>query len=372
MTEQIATSAAFNLRAQKQNGYYNGPKIEDGLEPVIEHLDAHSEFKLVKSVNGSIRMQFEFREGLEVLKAEMAFIRKPDDWGDGHDHHLIGSVCVGCTHGCSMCVDGIPKSWKADFSPEQQAYMQRKTLEAANEIEPIAPNAKIKLLLTGSGDPFAAAHNMVRLAPALREVDDRLVTMYASTAGAIRNMDLMVETAHKAKENGVRVDSQFSVHTFDPEKRRVLIPNPNIHPVTLAQSAQEFHERTENTAYINYMVVPGWNDSDVDAALIAQHVGEGCTLKLVEFNDTGAIEGFKLPEFLQGKKCSRADVENLQAKVITKMRELGRNFEIITPEDRAYEVDAACGTVAADISLNRAAAAGITLIQIKPAPPAYN
>ncbi len=331
-----------------RNGFYQGPILaSDGsLEPIITYFDKLLGQDRVRAIgsadDGSLKLAIDFNLDRE-LTTEVAFIRTPDDWG-GYDHHIIASTQYGCPHTCGMCVDGLPNSFKAHMSPEQMAYAAYRVLQEAEKIRGIDPTAKFIIMQLGSGDPGANGMNAGAFIRNVHKVDQRIKGVYTSTAGALgkNNMPHIVAAAIEAKSKGVIVEAQFSVHTLDPEKRHQLISLPATPLDKIREAAWSYAAKTRNNAYINYMVVPGWNNSLEDARALAKYVPENCILKLVRLNPTDDL--FQLPQFLQ-VECTDKDVGRFSDLVMTAFMAAQNHSLIITPKDNAALVEAACGTV---------------------------
>jgi len=386
MVTGFSPVASGLTQTNRLRGHYpdSAPRLErDGPQAVKGYFDQYfrehpERIRVVDySEDGSVTIAMYYYVDLQDhdndLTTTISFIRNPESL-HGVTHNIVGSTQFGCNHPCLTCKDGLPKSFKGHMVKEHMFDATARIIWIADQFAPIADDATIELLQTGQGDPLRNGFNVAPFFRHLHLVDSRIVRAYSSTAGALHTLTEMIDAANVAKGHGIIISCQFSLHTPFQKERAIFMPGLNTKVEDLLQAAKRFHDETNNPAYINYIVIRGWNDSPEHAEALARMIPEGCILKLVALNSVKELVGERddygnvyvsdinpdlegTPDIagkpihqIQIPKAFQIELTPEEARHdVWKFREridvCGRGTQITSPEDKAGIVGADCGMV---------------------------
>ena len=232
---------------------------------------------------------------------------------------------IGCAMGCDFCAStrhGLERNLDAGEIVEQflhlreQAALQARTLKT--------------LVFMGMGEPLL---NLDAILPAIARIADpqlgalggRQITV--STVGIVPGMDRLAD----AKLN---VHLALSLHAPDDATRAQLIPMNRRYAVAdVLAAARRFHARTRRIVTIEYTLLAGVNDTDEQAALLADRLaGFRAHVNLIPYNPVGPG--------LSGVAYRRPEPQRV-ARFLGLLR--GAGVVAHVRETRGDDVSAACG-----------------------------
>jgi len=168
---------------------------------------------------------------------------------------------IGCAMGCDFCAStrgGLSRNLTAGEIVEQFLHLRR--LAAADG------RRLTSLVFMGMGEPLANLPNVIaairRIAdPAMGALGWRQITV--STVGLVRQMDELAAA-------DLNVHLALSLHAPDDATRSRLVPaNRRWNVAAVMSAARRFAEQTGRIPTIEYCLLAGVNDSDAQAAALA-------------------------------------------------------------------------------------------------------
>ncbi len=189
---------------------------------------------------------------------------------DGHlietvliPHRDRVTVCVssqiGCAFGCAFRAtgkQGLTRSLPAGEIVEQVVRVQRL----------IAPRRVSNVVYMGMGEPLANYEAVIKSVALL---NDRRGMGIGARRIAISTCGLPNEIRRVADER-LQVALAISLHGATDEVRQQLMPIARKHPIAeVMEAARYYAERTGRKVAIEYVIVPGVNDSPAQATRLA-------------------------------------------------------------------------------------------------------
>ncbi|HAH05490.1 MAG TPA: 23S rRNA (adenine(2503)-C(2))-methyltransferase RlmN [Elusimicrobia bacterium] len=233
------------------------------------------------------------------------------------------STQTGCPVGCPFCATGALGSGRGLTSEEisDQVLYWRRFLRREAPGEHLS-NA----VFMGMGEPFL---NYEGLSGGLRTLlDQRLFGMgpskiSVSTAGLVPKME-------RFAEEFPGVNLAVSLHAADDALRDRLVPLNRTYPLSaLAQVIKDFYTDEGRKVFLEYVVLPGVNDSEKDARELAAFV-KSISVKLLQVNLLRRNPGGDAEEARRFQRRLKAE------KLICTVR-----------ESLGLDIEAACGQLAA-------------------------
>jgi 23S rRNA (adenine2503-C2)-methyltransferase len=241
------------------------------------------------------------------------------------------TVCVSTQAGCAMA---------CQFCATGQSGFQRQ-LSVGEIVEQVAvamrsarPRRLSNVVFMGMGEPLA---NYDRVWGAVTRLHGEMGLsarhLTLSTVGIVPGIRrLAAET--------LPVNLAVSLHAANDEKRDVLVPINRRYPLgLLAEACAEYVEATGRRLSIEWAMIHEVNDQGSDAAELAQFVRPlGAHVNLIPLNPT---PGYPVRGTSAGRVRTFRD----------ELESLGVNATIRST--RGAEIDAACGQLAASVTLGR-------------------
>jgi 23S rRNA (adenine2503-C2)-methyltransferase len=206
----------------------------------------------VRDADGTVRFAVRLRDGAVVetvlIEQPVSKLRTRERWT------VCVSSQVGCARGCVFCETGrlgLTRNLSAAEIVAQYAL-------AARHLGATPAN----VVFMGMGEPLDNLDEVLRAIAVLREpagfaVPERRITV--STVGIVPRMDeLYARTKARVA---------VSLHALDPVRRRALLP------VARKWSLDELRaalDRAPRTVLLQWTLIEGVNDADVDADALAQ------------------------------------------------------------------------------------------------------
>ncbi|MCI9306766.1 MAG: 23S rRNA (adenine(2503)-C(2))-methyltransferase RlmN [Lachnospiraceae bacterium] len=176
------------------------------------------------------------------------------------------SVCIssqaGCRMGCRFCasaIGGLVRNLRPSEMLEQVYRIQQDSKERVSNV-----------VVMGTGEPLDNYDNLVRFIRMLSHekglhISQRNLTI--STCGIVPGI-------RRLAEEELAVTLALSLHAVTQEKRRELMPIANRYELREVLDACGYYfRRTGRRLTLEYSLVAGVNDSDEDAAALAELAG---------------------------------------------------------------------------------------------------
>jgi 23S rRNA (adenine2503-C2)-methyltransferase len=189
---------------------------------------------------------------------------------DGHSvesvlipHHNRTTVCVssqvGCAFGCAFCAtsqDGLTRDLAAGEIVEQVVRVQQ-----------AAATRRVRnVVFMGMGEPLANYESVIK---AVRLLNSREGLGIGARHIAISTCGLPDAVRRLAGE-GLQVGLAISLHAATDEVRDRIVPLNRQHPLAeLMAAARFFFEKTGRKVALQYVVIPGLNDTQRQAEKLA-------------------------------------------------------------------------------------------------------
>jgi 23S rRNA (adenine2503-C2)-methyltransferase len=187
---------------------------------------------------------------------------------------------IGCAMACDFCASargGLSRNLSAGEIVEQFLYLTAKARTLGRRIS--------SLVFMGMGEPLNNRENVIaaidRIAhPAMGNLGWRHITV--STVGIVTGIDALADA-------NLGVYLALSLHAPDDQTRSRIVPsNKRWNVAAVLDAARRFQEKTGRIVNIEYCLLAGVNDSDDQAALLAQLLqGFPAHVNLIPYNSIG-------------------------------------------------------------------------------------
>lgn len=223
----------------------------------------------VASSDGAVKYLFETTDGNLI---ESVFL--PHDYGNS----VCVSCQVGCAMGCVFCASGhygLERNLTAGEILAQILYIAREQKD----------NGGVKkVVMMGSGSPLANYDNTVKFIRLLTSPDGINIGMRnisVSTCGIPDKIDALAR-------DGFCGTLSLSLHAATDEKRKMIMRIANSYTVKQNIDAlKRFFDKTGRRVVIEYILIGGFNDTDVDAVKLKELLqGLCCHVNLIPLNKT--------------------------------------------------------------------------------------
>ena len=232
------------------------------------------------------------------------------------------SVCIssqaGCRMGCRFCastLDGLVRN----LTPSEM-------LEQVYRIQQTAGRRVSHVVVMGTGEPLDNYENLLKFIRLLSDenglhISQRNITV--STCGIVPNI------ARLAEEK-LQITLALSLHASSQEQRLNLMPVAGAYEIhQVVEACRDYFRKTGRRITFEYSLVAGVNDSDEDAARLAELIaGVNCHVNLIPVNP------IKERNYRQPEPRMVLNFKNKLEKYginVTIRREMGR------------DIDGACG-----------------------------
>ena len=292
----------------------------DDMSNVSKSLKAHlSEdytcdgLKIVDVQTSAIDGTKKFLFGLEDGNVIESVWMKYKSW----DSVCISSQ-VGCKMGCKFCastLDGCVRSLTAGEMLDEVYTIQKYTGERVSNI-----------VVMGSGEPMDNYDNLVKFVRMISNEDGLHISqrnITVSTCGLVPQM-------YKLADEKLEITLALSLHAPNDEKRKALMPIANRYSLKeVIAACRNYFDKTGRRLTFEYALVAGNNDSDRDAAELAELIkGINAHVNLIPVN----------PIKERNFKRSTADAVNRFKNKLEKMR-----INVTIRREMGSDIDGACG-----------------------------
>ncbi|WP_313346796.1 23S rRNA (adenine(2503)-C(2))-methyltransferase RlmN [Sedimentibacter sp.] len=225
-------------------------KTKEELSKIFEFTDASIELKLESKLDETKKYVIKFEDGNVV---ESVFLK----------YKFGNTACisseVGCKMGCLFCAstkNGYLRSLTAAEMLKQIYLIQKDIGEKISNV-----------VIMGSGEPLNNYDNVVKF---LRLINDergqnismRKITL--STCGIIPDI-------YKLADEDLAITLAISLHAPTQEKREQILPVSKKYKLPELMKACDYYlEKTGRRLTFEYIMIKGFNDSALDAELLAR------------------------------------------------------------------------------------------------------
>ena len=235
-----------------------------------------------------------------------------------HGNSVCISSQVGCRMGCRFCastIGGLTRNLLPSEMLDQVYRIQELTGERVSNV-----------VVMGTGEPMDNYDNLLRFIRILSDGNGQNISqrnLTVSTCGIVPGI-------RQLAEEGLTITLALSLHAPTDEKRRELMPIANKYSLSeVIPACAYYFEKTGRRLTFEYSLVGGKNDSEEDAAQLAELIeGLNCHVNLIPVNP------IKERDFVQSEKKVIENFKNKLEKYrinVTIRREMGR------------DIDGACG-----------------------------
>ena len=252
--EEMTNLSKDFRRRLAEEADYRLPKIED---------------KFVSEIDGTVKYLFSLNDGECVESVLMKY---------EHGNTLCVSSQAGCRMGCKFCASTL--SGKArDLTPSeilgQVALASRDSGERVDGI-----------VMMGIGEPLDNYDNVIRFLQLVGDADGLGIGMRhisLSTCGVVPGII-------KLADEGIPITLSVSLHAYDDEKRREIMPIARKYSISeLLSACRYYFDKTGRRVSFEYTLISGKNDSMEDAAglakLLRRGMGVPCHVNLIMLNE---------------------------------------------------------------------------------------
>ncbi len=270
------------------------------------------EEKFVSKIDGTVKYLFSLKDGECVESVLMRY---------EHGNTLCVSSQAGCRMGCKFCASTLSGKVR-DLTPSE--ILGQVALAARDSGERIGG-----IVMMGIGEPLDNYDNVIRFLRLVGDADGLGIGMRhisLSTCGVVPGIKRLAD-------EGIPVTLSVSLHAYDDEKRREIMPIAKKYPIAeLLSACRYYFDKTGRRVSFEYTLISGKNDTMEDAAglakLLKRGMGVPCHVNLIMLNEVDET-GLRT---VDRKSAARfADELNNLGQNATVRRRLGS------------DIDASCG-----------------------------
>lgn len=252
--EEMTNLSKDFRRRLAEEADYRLPKIED---------------KFVSEIDGTVKYLFSLNDGECVESVLMKY---------EHGNTLCVSSQAGCRMGCKFCASTLSGKVR-DLTPSeilgQVALASRDSGERVDGI-----------VMMGIGEPLDNYDNVIRFLQLVGDADGLGIGMRhisLSTCGVVPGII-------KLADEGIPITLSVSLHAYDDEKRREIMPIARKYSISeLLSACRYYFDKTGRRVSFEYTLISGKNDSMEDAAglakLLRRGMGVPCHVNLIMLNE---------------------------------------------------------------------------------------
>ena len=271
---------------------------------------------LTSKKSGTIKCRFKTQDNKNIESVLMKFKDKRNS--------ICVSSQVGCQLGCKFCATGTMKFGRNLTDEEicdQVLYFHQNLLNKNQKIT--------NIVYMGMGEPLMNYENVMKSIRTLNDknyfnIGARNITV--STAGIAPGIKKM------ADEN-IQINLAVSLHGASQELREKIMPLAKLYSLEdLMESISYYLKKTNRRVTYEYLMLKDINDSDEDAAALANLIKyQLCHVNLIPYNETG------IPNMHGSKQ-----------RIIAKFRKIieDSGIPVTVRVSLGQDIDAACGQLA--------------------------
>ncbi len=192
---------------------------------------------------------------------------------------LCLSTQIGCRMGCKFCastLNGLERNLTAGEMLDEIYLINRDN--GGSRKNRVITN----LVLMGSGEPLDNFDNVCRFLEMISSTESLNISMRNISLSTCGLVDRIIELANK----NYGISLTISLHATTDEERKKIMPIANKWSINeILQACDYYFAKTGRRFYIEYTLVKGINDSDLDAKRLAELLkGKTCHVNLIMLN----------------------------------------------------------------------------------------
>ncbi len=297
--------------------------FREKLKTVADYRLPKIEEKFVSKIDGTVKYLFSLNDGECVESVLMRY---------EHGNTICVSSQAGCRMGCAFCASTLAGMVR-DLTPSELLGLV--ALAARDSGERVDG-----IVMMGIGEPLDNYDNVIRFLRLVGDPDGMGIGMRhisLSTCGVVPGIK-------KLADEGIPVTLSVSLHAYDDEKRKEIMPIARKYSIAELLSACKYYfDKTGRRVSFEYTLISGKNDSMEDAAGLARILKRGmgvpCHVNLIMLNEVDET-GLRT---VDRKSATRFADE---------LKKLGQNATV--RRRLGSDIDASCG----QLRLNRNRAVG--------------
>jgi len=337
------------LYVERESDFEAMTDLPQSLRKILPGMTSTDPLKIVKEQNGfdgSLKLLLETEDHLRV---EAVLIP------EGERLTACLSSQVGCAVGCKFCATGMMGFKRNLLAGEIIAQLFA--------IERTYGRRMTNVVMMGMGEPLLNRPALFRALPILTDPDGVGISrkhLTVSTVGWLPGIKALIKAVLSGKHEELSIDElrsegrktnypkavpaneggnwfpriklALSLNATTDEKRSELMPLAGRYPLReVLAAAAEYYDASKERVSINYLLLAGKNDSDVDAKRLAFLArDEAFKVGIMEYNDIGA-------------EYTRSDSSRVDAFVKV-LNDAGLDVTVRT--SRGGDITAACGQLA--------------------------
>lgn len=243
--------------------------FREKLKTVADYRLPKIEEKFVSKIDGTVKYLFSLNDGECVESVLMRY---------EHGNTICVSSQAGCRMGCAFCASTLAGKVR-DLTPSE--ILGQVALAARDSGERVDG-----IVMMGIGEPLDNYDNVIRFL--------RLVGDHEGLGIGMRHISLstcgVVPGIKKLADEGIPVTLSVSLHAYDDEKRKEIMPIARKYSIAELLSACKYYfDKTGRRVSFEYTLISGKNDSMEDAAGLARILKRGmgvpCHVNLIMLNE---------------------------------------------------------------------------------------
>ncbi len=248
------------------------------LEETLDTLPKVSE-KLVSKIDGTVKYLFELHDGSCIESVFMKY---------KHGNTLCISSQVGCRMGCKFCASTIGGRVRDLYPSELLGQIIAAESDSGERIS--------NVVMMGIGEPLDNYDNVIKFLKLVNHPDGLNIGyrhISLSTCG-------VVDGINRLAAEDLPITLSISLHAATDERRSEIMPINNKWNIdSLLTACVSYYKQTGRRISFEYTLISGKNDSEADAALLAdllnsyfRPIGAPIHVNLIRVNEVKET-GFK-------------------------------------------------------------------------------
>lgn len=243
--------------------------FREKLKTVADYRLPKIEEKFVSKIDGTVKYLFSLNDGECVESVLMRY---------EHGNTICVSSQAGCRMGCAFCASTLAGKVR-DLTPSE--ILGQVALAARDSGERVDG-----IVMMGIGEPLDNYDNVIRFLRLVGDPDGLGIGMRhisISTCGVVPGIK-------KLADEGIPVTLSVSLHAYNDEKRKEIMPIARKYSIAELLSACKYYfDKTGRRVSFEYTLISGKNDSMEDAAGLARILKRGmgvpCHVNLIMLNE---------------------------------------------------------------------------------------
>lgn len=211
------------------------------------------------SKDGTVKFLFQLEDGQRI---ESVLIP------DGKRRTVCVSTQIGCPLTCKFCATGtlrLQRNLQGWEIVEQVIHVQ-KYLDGISD-----PRGVTNVVFMGMGEPLLNLNEVLFAIRVLRDVDGPNIGARKITVSTVG----IPQGIYRLAESGIQIKLAFSLHCAIQKKREKIVPIAKRYPLDVLREAIDyFYEKNRRWVTLEYIHLPGFNDTEEDIVAISEFIGD--------------------------------------------------------------------------------------------------